>query len=387
MPPKRDPDPDPVASWGKCVKAPEAPSLYEYQYSFENDEEKVPLDPHRLTNANWRKGIPSWTQLQRDIYDEPSFLAYMTKEYPVLRIPTHCGRCQRLLQLPNKGLVRCSKKQCKMQGQWSQSIYKFSFFQEAKVEKHLILAFLWLWLTQSSSTQIEMYLRWSSDTAFAWTKAIQDVIATVVLNDQEKVGGHGIVVEIDESKFGKRKYQIGHRVEGAWVFGGVELTPERKMFSVIVEDRTKATLHAVIKKHILPGSVIRSDCWSAYVNLNNPDEENLSTWLPEMNYGYECVNHSVEYVTEDGVHTNTIEGTWFAIKRSVPVRKRTKKLLQGCLFEFHWRRRNEGNLWNGLMRALVEVLYERVHPRRTPLDGCLGSGFYFVVFHCDIVRD
>ena len=29
-------------------------------------------------------------------------------------------------------------------------------------------------------------------------------------------------MEIDESKFGKRKHNRGHSVEGQWVFGGVE---------------------------------------------------------------------------------------------------------------------------------------------------------------------
>ncbi|KAK9681191.1 hypothetical protein QE152_g38501 [Popillia japonica] len=34
-----------------------------------------------------------------------------------------------------------------------------------------------------------------------------------------KLGGLGIVVEIDDSKFGHRKYHKGHRIEGKWVFG------------------------------------------------------------------------------------------------------------------------------------------------------------------------
>lgn len=35
-----------------------------------------------------------------------------------------------------------------------------------------------------------------------------------------QIGGEGKVVEIDESKFGKRKYNVGRLIEGQWVFGG-----------------------------------------------------------------------------------------------------------------------------------------------------------------------
>ncbi|KAK9731904.1 hypothetical protein QE152_g13295 [Popillia japonica] len=49
-----------------------------------------------------------------------------------------------------------------------------------------------------------------------------------------KLGGPGIVVEIDESKFGRRKYHKGHRIEGQWVFGGFERGTGR-VFMVPVE--------------------------------------------------------------------------------------------------------------------------------------------------------
>ena len=42
------------------------------------------------------------------------------------------------------------------------------------------------------------------------------------------IGGPGIVVEIDESKFGKKKYHRGHPVEGVWDLGGVERTADRE---------------------------------------------------------------------------------------------------------------------------------------------------------------
>lgn len=73
-----------------------------------------------------------------------------------------------------------------------------------------------------------------------------------------------IVVEVDESKFGKRKYHRGHRVEGVWVVGGVERTEERKMFLVSVPDRCKDTLHLILKNFIKPGSIIHTDMWKGY---------------------------------------------------------------------------------------------------------------------------
>ena len=46
----------------------------------------------------------------------------------------------------------------------------------------------------------------------------------MVQDEKQKIGGPGIIVEMDESKFGHRKYNRGHRVESPWVVGGVERT-------------------------------------------------------------------------------------------------------------------------------------------------------------------
>ncbi len=65
-----------------------------------------------------------------------------------------------------------------------------------------------------------------------------------------------IIVEVDESKFGKRKYHRGHRVEGVWVVGGVERTPQRKSFYATVPNRTGETLEELIQNYVLPGNSI-----------------------------------------------------------------------------------------------------------------------------------
>ena len=51
-----------------------------------------------------------------------------------------------------------------------------------------------------------------------------------------QLGGPGKAVEIDESKFGKRKFYRGHHVEGCRVFGGIE-RESGKVFMEIVEQR------------------------------------------------------------------------------------------------------------------------------------------------------
>jgi transposase-like protein len=59
------------------------------------------------------------------------------------------------------------------------------------------------------------------------------------------------------------KYHRGNYNKGQWVFGGVERGTNR-CFLVIVPDRKRKTLLAIIKQYIAPGTTIISDEWRAY---------------------------------------------------------------------------------------------------------------------------
>ncbi|GFW00089.1 DDE_Tnp_IS1595 domain-containing protein [Trichonephila clavipes] len=79
---------------------------------------------------------------------------------------------------------------------------------------------------------------------------------------------------------------------------------ENRCFFRVVERQTKEELLCVIKEWVLPGSTIVSDCWKAYKCLSDEGFKHLE------------VNHSVCFKDPDtGAHTNSIEGTWSAIKR------------------------------------------------------------------------
>ena len=77
----------------------------------------------------------------------------------------------------------------------------------------------------------------------------------MMLEHREPISGNGIEVEIDESKFGKRKYYRGHRVEGQSIFGGREKYKKKKVFMLPVHDRKQKTLIPLIQKWIHPATV------------------------------------------------------------------------------------------------------------------------------------
>jgi transposase-like protein len=117
-----------------------------------------------------------------------------------------------------------------------------------------------------------------------------------------KIGGPNKTVEIDESKFGRRKYHRGHPVEGQWVFGGVE-RESGETFLVPVPDRTADTLMTIIRDWIEPGTTVISDSWAAYRDLGS------------QGYTHRTVNRSIQFVNaETGDHTNTIRSTWRSVK-------------------------------------------------------------------------
>lgn len=88
---------------------------------------------------------------------------------------------------------------------------------------------------------------------------MREVFYDHVSEHQGQLGGENHVVEIDEAKFGKRKYNRGRRVKGQWVFGGIDRTT-RQTFLIPVESRDKITLHSIIKDKIKPNTKIISDC-------------------------------------------------------------------------------------------------------------------------------
>ncbi|QQP39116.1 Putative LOC101846883, partial [Caligus rogercresseyi] len=162
------------------------------------------------------------------------------------------------------------------------------------------------------------------------------------------LGGPGLVVEIDESKFGRRKYNRGRLVEGHWVFGGVE-RESGKCFIVEVEDRRENTLLTILQQYVAPGTTIMSDGWASYRRI------------PDLGMTHLTVIHSRNFVDPlSGAHTQNIESLWSALKRfmrKMGVMNTSKEFFPSYLAEFTWRRKcSESNLsiFQNILKLIME---------------------------------
>lgn len=93
-----------------------------------------------------------------------------------------------------------------------------------------------MWARGFSLKNICHELNIDGKTAVDWGSFCREICLICFVNNPQQIGGEGKTVEIDESKFGRRKYWRGHRVDGCWVFGGIE-RESGKIFMEVVEKR------------------------------------------------------------------------------------------------------------------------------------------------------
>ncbi|GFW57263.1 putative isxo2-like transposase domain protein [Trichonephila clavipes] len=108
------------------------------------------------------------------------------------------------------------------------------------------------------------------------------------------LGGPDVIVEIEESMLGERKYYRGKRVNRAWVFRGIE-------------------------RGLRECNNIISDCWKAY---DCPEDKGFFRL---------SVNLSVNFKDpETEVHTNSIESSWRSIKKKFFTEPKTVTINSPC---------------------------------------------------------
>lgn len=134
-------------------------------------------------------------------------------------------------------------------------------------------------------------------------------------------------VELDETYVGGKGR--GKRGRGALgktpVFGAVER--EGKLDATVVENCKAVTLMPIIQATIEQGSNLLTDEFKTYNRLER------------LGYGHESVCHSTKEYVRGIVHTNSLEGFWSQLKRSISGTHVwvSKKHLQNYVNEFAFR--------------------------------------------------
>lgn len=259
------------------------------------------------------------------------------------------------------GFFRCQKKCHGRRGPFKQSVATGTWFEHSRLVARKNLLFIYLFAVKADYESMERENRLtkfdthlSSKTIADWTNFLREVC--MVWLDEKfvqvgRIGGPGIVVEIDESKIGKRKYNRGRLVEGHWIFGMIERlgNGEKGKFRLAIcpdNKRDQNTLLPIIQDHIEQGSIIHSDGWGAYVHLED--------------YGYEhyTVIHDRNFVDPvTGCHTQTIESNWRTLKREICRGGCSRNLdMHMCEYLFrHEMARRGKDIFEGFIEAIASV--------------------------------
>ena len=209
--------------------------------------------------------------------------------------------------LPEGFRWRCHRRVAAVRCNHSASIKLGSWFQQSNFTLQEILLITYDIVRREQANRIQTEYHLSAHTVTDWGMSCKEAMLVFLEGCSVQIGGPNKTVEVDESKFGRRKYHSGHPVRGQWVFGGVE-RESGETFLVLVLDRTSDTLMTIIRDWIEPGTTVIGDSWTAYRDLG------------AQSYTHRTVNHSIQFVNpETGDHTNTVESTW-RLPRSIQPR-------------------------------------------------------------------
>lgn len=138
------------------------------------------------------------------------------------------------------------------------------------------------------------------------------------------------IVEVDETYCGGRK--AGKRGRGSENKTPVVGLVERhgKVTASVTGDTKQKTVLPMVKTHVEMGSRVMTDEYKSYRNID------------KIGYTHETVNHGREEYVNGEAHTNTIEGFWSQMKRSIDgtYHAVSPKFLQHYVDEFVYRYNN-----------------------------------------------
>ena len=226
------------------------------------------------------------------------------------------------------------------------SIRHCSFFAKFRLSLADVWTTILMWSEDESVSKVVNSYGLDRKTVRKVYNELRDAIAGHLESDPIRLGGPGIVCQIDESLMcHKQKYHRG-RVARAqtWAFGIVDTSfKPAKGYMEVVSDRSAETLLEVINRACRPGTIIYSDEWAAYRKIQE-----------KLGLEHKTVNHSLHFVDPNtSVHTQNIESYWAKQKQKIKAMKGIRASeLPLLLKEFVWK----DNIIEKILMYLVGLL-------------------------------
>lgn len=149
------------------------------------------------------------------------------------------------------------------------------------------------------------------------------------------VGGLNIITEIDETVLSRRgiiRSPTGcdeSRIDTIWIIGLIDNSNARNFYLSRIIDRRIPTITECIGNIILPGSIVYTD--------GHPSYPRIAT---NLNLSHHVVNHSIGFVSNEGIHTNNIECFWSHLKTSMRKENGVKRVnIDDWISQYTFRRR------------------------------------------------
>ena len=134
-------------------------------------------------------------------------------------------------------------EKCKLRA----SIWAGTIFERAKLSKKKILRILELRMNNTRVKTIAFMYRINIKAVWRILCKLSRFLVPEYYDSSIMLSGNNQIIEIDESKFGKRKYIRGCYVEGVWIFRMIGKTEPKRIILVSMDGRSKNILEKCIK--------------------------------------------------------------------------------------------------------------------------------------------
>ncbi|KAG0437998.1 hypothetical protein DMUE_3364 [Dictyocoela muelleri] len=246
-------------------------------------------------------------------HDQDSAINFL-KEIQAIKEIIKCSRCEhevRLKKIMRKGveqyIYRCTTKGCGSE----KNILSSSIFRYTKLDLPALLFSVFLAINNTHNHLYNQLFSIGEKTYISIKNKLTEIYSILIENN-EKIGGKGIYVEIDEFVI-SRQGNIRSPSSAddnlsctIWLVGAIERDNIRRFKMKIVPDRTILTLTEFIRKHIKPGTIVVTDGHRSYpCAVRNNGMKHI------------IVPHVEGFVNSDGESTKKIENLWSHLKAEI----------------------------------------------------------------------